>query len=429
MQTPMNKSSYNSTLNNILDVYDTLVNDNMNSSANELISEGEESADVMVGFDGSWQKRGYASNNGVVAAVAVENGKCIDFQVETKTCKACSIWENKKLMHPEEYNVFHMTHDAVCKVSHKGSAGSMESSGVVKMFERSENKNRLRYTTFIGDGDSSSYSSVVKAKPYGDNVDIKKGECIGHVQKRVGTRLRNLKKKHKEVLSDGKKLGGAGRLTEKVINTLQNCYGMAIRQNVNDLYGMKKSVAAVLFHYSESRDDETRHQFCLRTETSWCKYQADKLTGKSTYKQKITLPAAVRDVIAPIFKDLGSDSLLKKCLHGKTQNPNESLNQLIWKRCPKDVFVERTALAIGVSSAVLCFNDGEMFLEKVFFKFNMEPGSNLRSYCANRDAARVAKMENQCSTPVKARRKKLRAIRKGFTDRDEVKEGNVYGSG
>ena len=86
--------------------------------------------------------------------------------------------------------------------------------GALKMFKRSEGKYDLRYTTFIGDGDSSSYSTVVAAKPYGDDVVINKGECIGHVQKRVGTRLRNLKKIYKEVLSDGKKLGGAGRLTE-----------------------------------------------------------------------------------------------------------------------------------------------------------------------------------------------------------------------
>ena len=188
----------------------------------------------------------------------------LDFQIETKTCKACSIWELKKHNQPEEYEIFHLSHDLVCKITHTGSAGSMESSGILKMFQRSEEKNKLRYTTFIGDGDSSSYKTVTTAKPYGDDVIITKGECICHVQKRVGTRLRNLKKTHKGLLSDGKKIGGAGRLTEKVINTLQNCYGMSIRQNMNNLYGMKKPVAAVLFHYSESNDAQTRHQFCLR---------------------------------------------------------------------------------------------------------------------------------------------------------------------
>ena len=113
-------------------------------------------------------------------------------------------------------------------------------------------------------------------------------------KKRVGTRLRNLTKSSKEILSDGKKLGGAGRLTENVNNTLQNYYGKAIRQNIGNLYAIKKSVAAVLlyaikksvaavlFHCSESYDSETRHQFCLRTKDSWCKFQADKVTEKKT---------------------------------------------------------------------------------------------------------------------------------------------------
>ena len=61
-------------------------------------------------------------------------------------------------------------------------------------FKRSVEKTRLRYTTYIGDRDSSSYNSVVKANPYpGD--DIGKEERVGHVQKRVGTLGLNLKKR------------------------------------------------------------------------------------------------------------------------------------------------------------------------------------------------------------------------------------------
>ena len=47
----------------------------------------------------------------------------------------------------------------------------------------------------------------------------------------------NLKGK---ILSDGKKISGRGRLTDKVINTMQNYYGMAICQNSNDLFAMRK---------------------------------------------------------------------------------------------------------------------------------------------------------------------------------------------
>ena len=60
-------------------------------------------------------------------------------------------------------------------------------------------------------------------QPYGPNKIPAKWECVGHVQKRVGGRLRRLKKNFgSEVLSDGKKLSGIGRLTDKWMNKLQN---------------------------------------------------------------------------------------------------------------------------------------------------------------------------------------------------------------
>ena len=91
---------------------------------------------------------------------------------------------------------------------------------------------------------------------------------------------------------------------------------------------MKKGVAAIVFHCSEYLNDEgvpdleQRHKFCPAGASSWCKYQSDKVTGENTYKTKINIPVAVRDVIKPVFShtDLGSDALLSKCLHGLTQN-------------------------------------------------------------------------------------------------------------
>ncbi len=76
------------------------------------------------------------------------------------------------------------------------SSGSMESVGAVAMSQRSIEKHKLRYTEYIGDGDSSSFLEVKNPQPYED-LDIKKLECKGHVQKRVGTRCRALLKSMK----------------------------------------------------------------------------------------------------------------------------------------------------------------------------------------------------------------------------------------
>ena len=51
--------------------------------------------------------------------------------------------------------------------NHKGSVGSMESSGAVKIFQRSIKNQKFRFNNYIEDGDSNSFNKVVQSKPYG----------------------------------------------------------------------------------------------------------------------------------------------------------------------------------------------------------------------------------------------------------------------
>ena len=45
--------------------------------------------------------------------------------------------------------------------------------------------------------------------------------------------MRKLKATNKSALSDGKPIGGKGRLTHKMISKLQDYFGNAIRQSLN----------------------------------------------------------------------------------------------------------------------------------------------------------------------------------------------------
>lgn len=74
--------------------------------------------------------------------------------------------------------------------------------------------------------------------PYGDDCPVTKNECIGHVEKRMGTQFRNVKKE--------KNLGGKGKLTDVLIKKLTKYYGLAIRRNVNSVENMKKAIKATL---------------------------------------------------------------------------------------------------------------------------------------------------------------------------------------
>ena len=124
--------------------------------------------------------------------------------------------------------------------------------------------------------------------------------------------------------------------------------------------------------------------------TQWCKKRIVEQKGE-TFEDKPGLPVAVRDEIRHIFQDLSSEDLLKKCLHGKTQNNNEAINAFIWKRLPKDVFVGWHTFEIGVSSAVLNFNSGAYGLVNVFEALGMSAGYFTKEFCLQRDTTRIEK--------------------------------------
>ena len=232
------------------------------------------------------------------------------------------------------------------------------------------------------------------------------------------------------VLSDGKKISGRGRLTDKAINTLQNHYGMAIRQNTDNLMNMRRSVIAVLYHNSDIPNEDERHKYCPREKTSWCKWWLDKLNSTTKYKRNVNLPLAIKKELEKVFQDLSQEKLLEKCLHGQTQNENESLNSVIWRKCPKSVFVSRSVLQIAVCSAVIEFNDGYCGINSVYGHLGLTSGKFTEAFCVRVDELRIKEMMRKSSEKAKNRRKKLRSIRKGFIDREKEDEGTEsYQSG
>lgn len=72
----------------------------------------------------------------------------------------------------------------------------MEVNAVIEMFKRSVEKHDVKIDNYVGEGDSKTYGNLIKAKPYGDDLIVAKKECVGHVRKRMGTRLRDLVKSH-----------------------------------------------------------------------------------------------------------------------------------------------------------------------------------------------------------------------------------------
>ena len=45
--------------------------------------------------------------------------------------------------------------------------------------------------------------------------------------------------------------------------------------------------------------------------------------------------------IMPVYQRLASEQLLGRCTKGRTQNPNESLHNLVWSKCPNKCLFQR----------------------------------------------------------------------------------------
>ncbi|GBO40547.1 hypothetical protein AVEN_147217-1 [Araneus ventricosus] len=121
-----------------------------------------------VSVDGTWQRRGYSSLNGVVIAISILSGKVIDMEVMSQFCKKCDAKTSS--------SSFALKHQCA---NHKGSSGNMEVIGAYRIFEHSVNSRGLIYSEYFADGDSKGYDEIKDI--YGTN-SVVKCECIGHVK-------------------------------------------------------------------------------------------------------------------------------------------------------------------------------------------------------------------------------------------------------
>lgn len=322
------------------------------------------------------------------------------------------------------YRRWQANHPAKCTKTHDGSSGSMESKIACDIFGRSIDRYKLRYTRYIGDGDTNSFKTVAQSRPYGD-TQIVKIECVGHVQKRMGTRLRNLKNSMKgRRLSDGKTIGGKGRLTDDQMGKFQQYYGNAIRENKGNIKRMREAVWAVYFH-KRSCDENPIHNFC---NISWCPYLKAQAANQP-YSHKNNLPVPIMDIVKPIFKDLANTDLLRKCLDGYTQNANESVNSVIWKYCSKTRFHGLTVVQTAVAIAVCLFNDGASTVKTMLEKMGITVFTFTRQFLEDKDALRIICAQRQARMSSKEYRRAQRLRRLGREEELAQLEGFPYQAG
>ena len=434
---PVNKSAYNRHMKNVnigsVAVAERLMTDAAKRLTNliqeeepseiETDDEGNVIACVPVTVDGTWQKCRHSSKNGVVFVVSVHTGEILDYAVKTLNCPECTAHEKWNIT-TSEYTNWKQNH--VCQINHTGSSEEMEAQGAIEIFSRSIETRGLKYTAFVGDGDSSCFGKVQSAMKdkYGDKYLVTKEECVGHIQKRLGAAIKKYKNSKKGLkLADGKGVGGRNRLTDAVCDSMQNFYGEAIRNNQGDLKGMVNDIWAIPHHMVVDPNTplNEQHRFCPKHENTWCKYWSKN----KEYDQTNRLPEVFMEELKPIFTRLSDEKLLKRCLKGLTQNQNESANGQLWSRCPKTVHCGRKKVTIAVCETVCVFNTGAaskaIILEECGVK---QPGKNMLRALKKEDTLRLKLAAQKTSRKYRMKRRILRAQKKKKKDKQSYKSGS-----
>ncbi|GFT99707.1 uncharacterized protein TNCV_1140931 [Trichonephila clavipes] len=146
---PVAEKSYNNIINKLQLCSEEVAEASMQSAALEEVTLTN-SSDIIISGDGTWKTR-------------------------------CDSWKRRK--GSPAYKKWKILHVKECLKNHNGSAGMMDTVGMVRMFQRSLSHRSVRYTSYIGDGDSKTFSSITASNPYGEDITVSKIECVGHVKK------------------------------------------------------------------------------------------------------------------------------------------------------------------------------------------------------------------------------------------------------
>ena len=167
---------------------------------------------ITVIVDGGWSKRAhkhsYNAKSGVGIIIGKETGKILFMGIRNKYCAICSKATEEEP--PPKHD---------CYLNWSASSSAMEADIILEGFKAAHDQHGLRYTEFIGDGDSSVQPTLAQNLPWG--FAIKKLECANHAVKCFRSSLENL-------VSSNSSYKGRGKLTEAMRKRLTKAARSAI---------------------------------------------------------------------------------------------------------------------------------------------------------------------------------------------------------
>lgn len=101
------------------------------------------------------------------------------------------------------------------------------------------------------------------------------------------------------------------------------------------------------------------------------------------------LAKGILPVILPVYEKLSKPELLERCARVATQNANECVNSVIWKRCPKTQWLGKRSVVIGATMGVMTFNSGKAEMIRITKQFGLRDSLQVSKHAIKKDECRA----------------------------------------
>ena len=165
-----------------------------------------------VSYDGAYQIRSKKGGGGYspycfAAAISVETGKVISYDVACNSCRKCNLYASKlrdQEITEEGHHNWFLEHQSTCPAKYSEYASVHLESLLAPLVVRQAYDRGNIFTGIVSDGDNKTDATLKYADIYktlGFDLEIGRMECLSHALKRMKT---NLCKKQEVVLKDAR---------------------------------------------------------------------------------------------------------------------------------------------------------------------------------------------------------------------------------
>ena len=438
----------------------------------------------VVSFDGAYQIRSKKGGGGYspycfAAAISVDTGMVVAYDVACNNCRQCNMYSSKfreNEITEDEHHNWYIEHESTCPAKYSEYASVHLESLLAPLVVRQAYDRGIIFSGVVSDGDNKTDAALKDAgiyKKLGFDLEIGRLECLSHVLKRMKSNLckkqegvlkdaRTSKKVHtKELMKKGKSKKDASKLlsqeyagtlrkvsksreswkssgtsveikhlSEAMCGQIASYYRLAVQRNKGDIDSIIKAVRAIPYHLGANDNNaEEYHQFCPFEERSWCQYQSAKYGKKPPPHHPNYLSEEAVNIVLELYDEFKLDTagFIEKIKTSLTSNNNEAIHSVLFDIVPKKENIGFELMRLGSALAVIQYNEGYQGIKELFEAVGITPGDYLLETFSKLDQERIIRSANIIRNQQRRFAKKQR---RGKKIKSQVrKHGQGYDSG